>query len=350
MRSSNLNLAKGNSLGITVRFKANAEFAAEIKAVVKQSNDFNDTSGTANLFEEPAFPSITVHACTVTISGTLYRDTDGNGTGDSVLTTARTVSVGGSSSESLLATGTYTFTVPKNGTYTVCVSAASTEVQTKPNVNSPDPGNNACTSVDGYSLQSLTANSTGNDFALAGGVTATCDAGATLESQLESGDASVKARITTYDASCKAEDKQFVFTTYSNGAIRTANLSPVSPTSTDCEQHLGTGAGCQIVAEVITWTLSGDGPDTKTLTYDDTAQGGSSGAMKFCLKDPFDRSASDGLTLHSGTGYFPANILPSGQSTCLARSTQGKFLVGSAWVSQRVDEVYSAFDGKISFG
>ena len=42
-----LNLSKNSSLGIRVKFKANATFSlTDIKSVVKQSNNFSDTSGT----------------------------------------------------------------------------------------------------------------------------------------------------------------------------------------------------------------------------------------------------------------------------------------------------------------
>lgn len=351
----NMSLPKWGYLKLVLTVPKTA-VTAQVGAVVKQSNNFNDTSGTANLFSDPPFPTITVSSCTVTISGTLYFDTNGDGsvTGDSPITTKHIVTLTGDASGTIDTStsnpvGSYTFTVPKNGSYKVCVTSSPTgEVQTMPTES--DPSKNVCTStVDGYAYSGITVNQTAN-FAFAGGLTASC--GSTLSSSVVSQDtsATVKAKITTYDSSCKADNQQYVFTTYSDTTSRTAKLAPVVSASSGCKDNLSTGKGCEIVAEVITWSLTGAAPDTKTLSYDDTAQGGYSGPMQFCQKDPFNRTAADGVTLYSGTGYMPADILPANQSTCLARTTQGKFYDSSTktWVTQRIDEVYSAFDGKIN--
>jgi SdrD B-like domain len=345
-----LNLAKNASAPITVTFKANVTFGpTKITAVVKQANRFNDSSGSANLFENPTFPSLTVETCTVKIEGTVYRDADGNGTGDSILKSAHTVKVTGGSNTQTTSTdesGKYSFDVPKGGTYTVCMASNPDEVQTKPN----DVGTKECSSVDGYSLPGLTSASLTNDFAFAGGVTASCTndgSGDPFYSQINQPDANatVVAKFTYYGLTCKAAQKQFVFTTYADGGSRVAKLSPVgSLGSSDC--NLSTGVDCQVVVQKITWALTASSPELKTLNYDDTTEGGSSGVMKFCLKDPIDRSKDDGVTLLYGSDYLPDDILPGTESTCLIRTTQ----YGPPGSSTRVDEAYSAYDGKISFG
>ena len=58
---SDLNLSKNNALGVRVKFKANATFVlTDIKSVVKQSNNFNDASGSANLFDNPVPPKVSL--------------------------------------------------------------------------------------------------------------------------------------------------------------------------------------------------------------------------------------------------------------------------------------------------
>jgi hypothetical protein len=271
----------------------------------------------------------------VKIEGTIYRDTNGDGstTGDSAI--AHQVSLNGGAPITTGSDGKYSFVVPSGGNYLVCAPAASNEVQTKPNDH--DGSTNACTDADGYSFTNLTTDQTGKDFAFSGGITASCASGNLFESQINSSDANAidRARFYYFGSSCKADDKQFVFTTYTDGTSRRAKLQAVSPLGGDCQPN---GDGCQIVAERITWSFTGSSPDVKTLSYDDTADGGSSGVMQFCKVDPFDYTASDGVTLLPD--LVPSDILPSGQSSCLARTTQ----FGPPGAASRVDQTYSAYD------
>ena len=50
--------------------------------VVKQSNDFNDSNGGANTFDNPTLPTLNVQTCTVPIQGTVYKDVNSNGVKD----------------------------------------------------------------------------------------------------------------------------------------------------------------------------------------------------------------------------------------------------------------------------
>jgi hypothetical protein len=76
----NLNLAKGATTTVVVPLTANAP-SGEVSAVGKQANKFNDSSGTANLFErnpaQTAWPRL--DSC-ATISGRVFNDRNGNGT------------------------------------------------------------------------------------------------------------------------------------------------------------------------------------------------------------------------------------------------------------------------------
>ena len=64
----------GQTRNVTVTFKSSANFSTAVTAVLKQSNQFNDSSGTANLFTvQGAFPTLRVVQC-VTVSGRVYQD------------------------------------------------------------------------------------------------------------------------------------------------------------------------------------------------------------------------------------------------------------------------------------
>jgi hypothetical protein len=60
---NNLGLAFGQPLNINVTLKSTAT-GGQVRAVVKQSNQFNDSAGTANLFDiPPSWPQLTVGTC-----------------------------------------------------------------------------------------------------------------------------------------------------------------------------------------------------------------------------------------------------------------------------------------------
>ena len=280
---------------------------------------------------------------TYKVDGYVYRDKSGNGvTADDSALANRQVRLSTGATINTDTNGYYSFTVPEGSNFTVCAPSSTGELQTAPT-------GTACSGAGGYPFTNISADSPARNFAFVGGITASCSSdgsGTAFDSQYDSGKASVKAKFTYYGESCKAAGKQFVFTTYedSSGSTRTAKLSPISSLgSTVCV--LSTGANCQVVAQKITWALTGSSPELKTLSYDDTAEGGfSRPAMKFCLKDPIDRSKADGVTLLYGSDYLPDDILPSDESTCLVRTTQ----YGPPGAATRIDEVYSAYDGKIN--
>ena len=71
---NDLNMAPGQSRTVSVTFKSSANFSTAVTAALKQSNQFNDSSGTANQFTvQGGFPTLRVVQC-VTVSGRVYQD------------------------------------------------------------------------------------------------------------------------------------------------------------------------------------------------------------------------------------------------------------------------------------
>ena len=149
IRFNNLGLAPGQQKLVTVSFKANANFSTSITAVVKQSNNFNDSGGSANLFTlQGSFPTLRVVQC-VTVSGRVFQDrnldnTYTTGTGaflNSDVPKAWTVklfakdvtatsypSTPYSTTTSSSSNGSYSFTqVPTGSDYKICVVAAGSD-------------------------------------------------------------------------------------------------------------------------------------------------------------------------------------------------------------------------------
>ncbi len=73
-RFDNLNMAPRRTRTVTVTFKTTANFSTSGHRGVKQSNNFNDSGGGANLFTvQGGFPTLRVVQC-VTVSGRVYQD------------------------------------------------------------------------------------------------------------------------------------------------------------------------------------------------------------------------------------------------------------------------------------
>jgi hypothetical protein len=189
IRLDNLNLTPTKSKDVVVTFKSGVTFDTTITAVVKQSNRFNDSSGSANLFRlEGSFPTLKIVTC-VTVSGSVYHDrnldnvfTTGDGAfDDSDVPKAWTVKlyVKSGSAYSLFKSvsptsatdGSYTFTqVPTGSDYRMCVTALGADATKKWGLQSPT-GNTDCgpistggPSVAALRLPNLSANATDQDF------------------------------------------------------------------------------------------------------------------------------------------------------------------------------------------
>ena len=169
---NNLNMAPTQTKTVTVTFKSSANFSTAATAVLKQANNFNDSSGTANLFTvQGAFPTLRVVQC-VTVSGRMYHDRNldnryTTGTGaflNSDVPKAWTATLYGknagapASSYTIVGTaiggsasdldpdkrGRYTFTqVPGLRDYKICVTATSPDTGSKWATQIPT-GNTEC--------------------------------------------------------------------------------------------------------------------------------------------------------------------------------------------------------------
>jgi hypothetical protein len=283
----------------------------------------------------------------IQVSGYVYQDENANGTKDSGEPGlgGRDVTFNGAVAATSRSSDGYYEALVTPGTYTLCSSAGTGEVQTQPAPNS------YCGGKGGWHAD-YTADTTNRNFGFTGGVAGQCGdaSSAPLESSLESTGATVIAKFQAVGGNCKVAGKDLVFTTYDDGSSRVAQLSPVGSLGTaTCD--LSTGAGCQIVAQKITWTISGDSSDTSTLKYDDPPYGsaGDPRVLLFCKKDP-RTAGGDGVTLQSGAGYSPADILPSGETSCLIEEIQGPRTPGGSPELTRVDFTYSAYDGKFYAG
>ena len=168
VRLDGLNLAPNKWKDIVVTFKVGATFNTKITAVAKQSNRFNDSSGTANVFTlEDSFPTLKIATC-VTIIGSVYLDRSqapsfatGAGTFNDVYkpwTVNLFEKVNGvygplptqttTASSSLIsdALGQYTYKfagVPTGSDYEVCVVAAGADASSAWAVTAPS-GNTGC--------------------------------------------------------------------------------------------------------------------------------------------------------------------------------------------------------------
>ena len=175
-----MGLAPGQQKLVTVSFKANVNFSASITAVVKQSNNFNDSGGSANLFTlQGSFPTLRVVNC-VTVSGRVYQDrnldntyTTGTGAflnsdiskgvdGEALREGRRSdvVSVDAyrTTSSSLSSNGSYSFTqVPTGSDYKICVVAAGSDASSKWALQSP-AGNADCGQISAGGPTSSAAN------------------------------------------------------------------------------------------------------------------------------------------------------------------------------------------------
>jgi hypothetical protein len=330
---NNLNLAKNAPLNITVTFKANVTFGpTNITAVVKQANNFNDSSGTANLFENPTpWPQLTVGGC-VTVSGTVYLDNDGDGTYDSTGSPADAVQSGWSVSLYNTSTsgrvgnptlsgadGIYTIKdVPIGQNYKVCVQPPANSgawSQTTP------PGT-ACSAESSATpagkvitnLQAATA--TGNDFGVEQTVTPSCNG--TFSAPLigmGTGIVDYRAQLTAPPGTngCKASVVMYSYLDSSGKPY--ATIHPPA-TSTDTTDYW--------VVERLRWKVDKSGAQNPvTLQYDDSKPyGDNMSTMKMCTADP--RLAGQDFQL----AVNPATVMPSGtnadgvaHTTCMIQST-----------------------------
>ena len=344
-----LSLPKGKQLKLTVSLTSASAPAASaaFAAIVKQSNDFNDSGGGANTFDPAAMPTVTVASCVATIKGQIWNDSNESGAKDSFESLQRPGSAAPNNVSVVLfengvqvptttppaGTGVglsyddsgYTFSnVPTGRNYVVCeVAGTGTWKQTT------GSSQGACGSAlpNGWAI-TLNGDEVGKNFGNANAVAVNCaDAGSLSPPPVVSGGTRYTVKIS---GGCK--NGSFVLEAYAPDTVqRVANFHPV-----------GSGPLTKIyVIEKMEWSFTGTGqpdPAGRSLKYDDDPSNGINPVpMQYCVKDP---RGADPWTL---VGDLTTGILPGidgTETSCLLTSTEK-----ADGTYRREDWIFSSVDG-----
>ena len=351
---SDLNLSKNNALGVRVKFKANATFVlTDIKSVVKQSNNFNDASGSANLFDNPVPPKVSLGPC-VTISGTVWNDQDQNGLISSTEPklggwTVRAY-LTGTPPRQLIATaspsdaaGQYSLRVPGNASYVLCeTSPSGTWGQTTPGSGTSCSATYAGRTEEpnGGSVAVITSDLPDQNFGNVPTITVGCGDTTTGTYNVELGTGS--------NGTCdKPGAGEYSFDTWTTGNQTFFKFVPLGP-----------GTGKVLVAEKLVGSYTPNPADPTpqtTLEYDDDLSNGYQGVeMPYCKFDP-RTSDPDKTTITARPSNYAtiedyANaVLPSGATSCVLEATQKVKAVGQPTLDA-VFYVFSKVDGGRGMG
>jgi hypothetical protein len=306
----------------------------QITAVVKQSNNFNDTGGSANLFSlKPgtSLPKLTVQGCYGTIGGTIWNDSneDGQIGSDAVeprqgfrVNLYKKVGTDYVFVKYATADGSGVYTIPQvllNKDYLVCEQPTGGPwSQTAPGASTPP-----CTATDeepnGHAF-SFTTSVTGKDFGNVPAVEPKC--GSTFSGTALVGTFEYTAQLSLPDGveACKSDD--LVMFTYKSGSTLVATLHPE-----------GAGGGTKFpVVERIRWTGLGIDQNAVTLYYDDVApyDGADKRLMVQCTSDPRDGT-------EFGLGPNPSSVLTDDHTSCLIKATYSDGGAYEAYVFSSVD-------------
>ncbi len=302
---------QGNTQGgkATVTFTATpatSPGSGAINAQVKQANDFSDSGSnpSANGFDNPALPTLTVKDCTAKISGTIFQDLDQNGLQSGTLESGITafkvyvykrtgtdtyalVNSGGTATDTA---GYYEVNATINNTYLVCEGVASSSwAQT----SAPPPASDSAPCAtngnerSGY-LIDLTTDAPNKDFGNVPAVPASCNTILSGTVVGSSGTFEYEARLSGSQTACKTGD--LIMYTYQQGSTRVATLSPP-----------GSNGGATFpVVERIKWTSVGANQNPITVKYDDVYPYNGKDAngnddlktMLMCNADPRDPNAT----------------------------------------------------------
>jgi hypothetical protein len=352
-----LSLPKNGVVTVSVALSASATAGAaqDVRSVVKQSNDFNDTGGDANRFSDPTFPQIRVVSCNATITGRVYHDRDQSGA----------FAVNANSPTSDIAKQGWTVTLQRQ-----------TGPSTYTNVDTDTSDTNGLYSVEGpigsnfrLCVASGSADS-GTAWALrqVSGVTLTTGCTDITPSSPDSKGLSV-ANLTSSGASGQdfavvpvtVLDFQGGETAGSGNYIVTAGGDStklpqhyVQETWTDGNGHpyfvfapinACTGCGEIFLLEFLSGSVKQEdlGPAKQVqLVYDDTEPFQTFTPMPYCLQDP-------GLT--TPTDLLTSDVLPDGATSCIVKGVQtarGNGTLAGAYVDFEF-WVYSSYDGSRGF-
>jgi hypothetical protein len=335
-----------------------------LAAIVKQSNDFNDTGGDANLFDlQGTLPTITVEDCTTSIEGFVWNDRDENTALGAVGAEPRlegwTVNVWDVGSASTSPAGSDTtdgdgsYKVEGLGTrsYVVCVQKPATETrswgQTTP--TTPQTQCSGAQEPNGIATGTLTASLTGRNFGLVETVSLGCGGSASSNSEL-----SVQAGS---GDNCKTgtSSLEYVYEKWTEGTSQYAAFHPVG-TDGACDLSATTAGSCTYFVQKVIWSFSTNqqpDPADRSLKYDDKrdpTDGYEFEAMKYCKKDP--RNGTDfGLPTLGAPATVASEILPDGvrndgdaHTSCLITSTESANASGGI---TRVDFAFTTVDGRM---
>ncbi len=304
---------------------------------VKQANQFNDSTGDANLFEvdpETSLPTLTAALCIGTISGRIWQDTDENGQPgpnenpqafNVYLYEKTTAGYGTPRTTTASQTGVYTFSnVPLNKTYLVCESdpLAGVWAQSTPPATPPPPPKCATDGRESNGWEFLFGQSVNDKhFGNVPAVNAQCNEA--FQGGVE-GNFQYQAKLHAVNGDCKTgELVMLTYTSQQNGLV--ATLHPTNTT-----------AGTKFpVIEWIKWTgLTGTAQNPVTLRYDDIAPyGDATREMPMCKFDP--RPDGDSFGLNDATDIFP-EATPV-HTSCMIVSTDSAGGTYEAYVYSEVD-------------
>lgn len=358
-----LSLAKSGVVTISVALNTPSAAAEpqQITAVVKQSNDFNDSGQNpeANVFAVPAtFPTLAIRICTATISGRVYHDRDesgafavgpGSATSDvpkegwtvtlqrkTDATTYTTVD-----SDQSDANGNYSVTGFVGDDHRLCVAASSDDSGRPWGIRALAgstlvAGCAPITSSSGTASQGLgvsalgSAGASGQDFAVVPITASDIGAGNTATS----GDYVVLAAGNT-----SKDPRRYVQETWTDSDGRTFfTFAPINPCTSNCGGKIYL---LESLTGSIKQTLLAGGQ--VPLKYDDTAPFQTFVDMPYCLQDP---RPSSGNTL------LETDVLPTGATSCIVEGHQevsGDGTVDNALVDFAF-VVYTSFDGSRGVG
>ena len=351
----NLNMAPNQTRTVTVTFKITANFSTAVTAALKQSNQFNDSSGTANLFTvQGGFPTLRVVQC-VTVSGRVFQDRNldfGYVTGDGAFDNHDlpkegwtvqlfTKAVGAASYASPPRTaetgdeGVYTFTgVPTLADYKICVVASADDNGSKWGLQSPT-GNAQCGPISSVSNAPSTspgkllpnlagpASSPATDFQVV-----------PVVGPFGQGDSSTVGGYTVIAGSNPGQkpDQFYVQDTWVDDQGRTVyRFSPILPCAApqDCSKKI-------FLLEELTADLDLDdlAGQQAELVYDDDPPFLDSELkpMPYCNVDP----------RQAGGNLATTGVLPGTDTSCIVTGQQTVVAGGNVHV---VYQVYTAYDG-----
>ena len=347
----NLRLSKGQAVTIHVPFSfVSPGGSQKLVTVVKQSDNFNDSGGYANIFESAPAPELTVVGCT-TISGQVFLDRNGSLAYDAA----------GSPADAPLAwnldlykkkadgtyllysqrtagsDGNYTFTgVPTGSDYRLCVKAPGADATTAWALEKPT-GNANCSAISTPSDPTSAANeiaalagpATGQDFAVVP-VTAPVSCGGASSVAGYAVQLGNDPSAPTSTANCLKDTVRYVQERFSDGGTVYFNFTPAP----------GTSGGEVLLVEELEATFDLSKGQSTVLKYDDTAPYTDYQLMPFCLIDPRENPATDKLTLKSNLDK--TTVLPGSDTSCLIETHEN---VGPTGKFTHTAYVFSAVDG-----